>query len=192
MKMCDKYNTEYKYSGGISVKKIIAFLLILAAVLSFASCKVDSDEEYTPDVYQSNLAEAEAEASRQAAESVKAEEEKEEAIDEYMEKVGKTEKKTKIVVNIPFSHGRKYQVFEFNRKGEFKSRKIYFFYNTSDRYYAGIDTQDSMPGQKVIDKDKDMRMVVVRDDDYDGKNFDETYESLLSEGAVGRGYTIIE
>lgn len=197
-KICHNYIVNIKYSGGIPVKKITAVLLIIAAVLSLSACKINSagnDETsaYSPDVFQSQLAAEKEAASEREAELLKEEAEKEEKIENYIEdKIEKTKKKTRLVIEVKTSNGRKYQVFEYDKKGNFKVRKIYFFLDTMENYYSVADAEDGKPGQKVIDKDKDTKMVVVKDNDYDGTTFDEMYATYSREDVISRGYSIVE
>ena len=180
------------------MKKITAVLLILATVLSLSACKINSagnDETtvYSPYDFQSQLAAENAAASEKEAELLKEEAENEEKINNYVkDEIEKTKKKTRLVIEVKTSNGRKYQVFEYDKKGNFKVRKIYFFLDTMENFYSVADAEDGKPGQKVIDKDKDTKMVVVKDNDYGGTTFDEMYAAYLREEVMRLGYSIVE
>lgn len=180
------------------MKKIIAVLLVFAAVLSLAACKVESNnkakktEPYDPNEYQSNLAAAEAEQSRLVAEKAEAESEIQENIDEYIKEVGKTKKKTQLVIKLNSSLGKEYHKFEFNKKGEYKTQIKYIFYDTLENYNATLEIEKNKKDSKVIDKDMDMKMVVIKNDRFNGKPFDEMYEIYSREDVKALGYTIIE
>ena len=77
-------------------------------------------------------------------------------IDEYIAEVGKTKKKTQLVVECESSIGRKYMKFEFDKKGEYKTQIIYYFYDSLENYVANLEIQKNEDNVKVIDKDKDM------------------------------------
>lgn len=179
------------------MKKIIALMLVLAAMLSLAACKVnpsDSEtESYSPDAFRSQLDAAQAEQSEKAAQSVAAASEVQKEIDEYIAEVGKTEPKKKLVIEVvDWANGRKYYEFEFDKKGNFKSRIIYFFFDTLENYNATVEIEGDKEGRRVIDKDKDMKMVVVKDSDYDGSSFDEMYAAYSREDVKDLGYRIVE
>ena len=199
--MCHKYIYTLiitLISGGDSVKKIIALLLVFASLFTFAACKGEGGETTTTDPVGDAIDFAEAEASVRAEQSKEADERAseeaaiQEEIDEHIAKVGKTKKKTQIVVELKREWGREFHRYEFNRKGEYKTQMIYHFYDTSELYYAEVEAWKHRAQAKVTDKDKDMKMIVVKNDRFNGRPFDEMYELFKSEEVRDRGYTIIE
>lgn len=182
------------------MKKIIALLLVAASLLSLAACKVNGGEPETTvnpldaaNEFASRQAEVEAEYSRKAAEKAAEEAEVQQEIDEYIAKVGKTKKKTQLVIEtVNWSLGKKYQKFEFNKKGEFKSETKYVFYDSLENYFSNLEIEKNRKVARVVDKDKDMKMIVVNNPAYDGLPFDEMYKFYTSEDAKKLGYKVVE
>lgn len=181
------------------MKKIIALLLIAASILSLAACKVNggnatttADPKDAANEFASNQAAIEAEYSRKAAEKAAEESEIQQEIDEYIEEVGKTKKKTQLVIKSAWSLGKKYYKFEFNKKGEYKTQIQYVFYDSLDNYNANLEIEKNKKDVKILDKDKDLKMIVIRNDRFNGKSFDEMYELYSTEDVKNLGYTIIE
>ena len=179
------------------MKKIIALLLIAATLLSFAACKGDGGEVNTDPIenandFAANQAKLEAEYSKKAAEKAAEESEVQQEIDEYIKEVGKTKKKTQLVIELDWPLGRKYYKFEFNKKGEFKTQIKYIFYDKIENYNASLEIEKNKENTKILDKDKDMKMLVIRSDGFKGKSFDEMYATYSREDVKELGYTIVE
>ncbi|MBQ3044517.1 MAG: hypothetical protein IJO03_02485 [Clostridia bacterium] len=179
------------------MKKIIAMLLVFVSLFSLAACKgnggdVETDPVKAADDFAQNQAAVEAEQSKQAAEKAAEQSEIQVEIDEYIEKVGKTKKKTQLVVELKRTWGREFHKYEFNKKGEFKTQIKYMFYDTSENYFAELEAWKNRDKAKVIDKDKDMKMLVVRNGSYNGSSFDDMYKFYTMEEVAKQGYMIIE
>ncbi len=176
------------------MKKIIALLLVAVSIFSLAACKKEpnTDPVENANEFASNQAALEAEYSKQAAEKAEKESEIQQEIDEYVEKVGKTKKKTQLVVEVERPSGREFHKYEFSRKGEYKTQIKYMFLPDLENYFAVLEAEQNKKEVKVIDKDKDMRMVAVRNDRFNGVSFDEMYELYKSEDVKNLGYTVIE
>ena len=177
------------------MKKIIALLLVAVSLFAFASCKkepVNTDPVAGANEFASNQAAVEAEYSKQAAEKAEKESKIQQEIDEYVEKVGKTKKKTQLVVEVERPAGREFHKYEFSRKGEYKTQIKYMFLPDAEIYFAVLEAEQHKDEVKVIDKDKDMRMVAVKNDRFNGTSFDEMYELYKSEDVKNLGYTVIE
>lgn len=184
------------YIGGDSVKKITALLLIFAALFSFAACKVDTSPEQTetfsPNEFQSQLNAQQAERQSQIEASIQAQEEINEEIDEYIAKVGKTKKNKELVIKVDWALGRKYQKFVFDRKGNTDYRLDYFFFDSEDNYEATIQEAKDNENKKVVEKDKDMKMVVVKNSKIAESTFDRLYEAYGKQEVIDLGYSIVE
>lgn len=180
------------------MKKILAVLLAIASVATLAACDGKNGGETTepadPDVFQSEVAANDAELSNAIAESVEAELEAQEEIDEYIEKVGKTKKNSQLVLqrNVPEYLGREYWKFEFKKNGEYKTKIEYYFLDTKEQYNAKVQIAKDVDGLKVIEKDEDTRMVVIRNDKFNGRSYDKMYETYTTEAVAEKGYIIIE
>lgn len=179
------------------MKKIIALLLIAASILSFAACKGDEGEvntnpEEIANDFAENQAKVEAEYSKQAAEKAAEESKIQEEIDEYIEEVGKTKKKTQLVIEVASSLGREYIKYEYNKKGEYKTKKVYYFYDTLENYNACLEAEKNADDVKIIDKNKDTRMFVAEYKKFNGQSFDEMYEIYSKESIKDKGYKIVE
>ncbi len=181
------------------MKKIIAILLISASVLSLAACKGKNEgvvtEPADPNVFQSEINAAEAEQSKAIAESVNAELEVQDEIDEYIKKVGKTKKKTQLVIQCGVSEeifGKEYWKLEFKNNGEYKTKIEYYFLPTKEQYNAKVQIAKDIDGLKLVDKDPDTRMVVIRNDNFNGRSFDKMYATYTDEAMAELGYFVIE
>lgn len=180
------------------MKKIIAILLIAAAVVSLASCKVKSGngetEPYNHEEYLSNMAAAQEEQSRAAAEKAEKESKIQEEIDDYIKKVGKTKKKSQIVVqcNVPENLGKEYWKLEFKANGEYKTKLEYYFLPTLEQYNAKVQIAKDVDGLKLVEKDADTKMVVIRNDKFSGGPFDAVYKNFTDEAMKNAGYIVIE
>lgn len=182
------------------MKKIIALLLVAASLLSLAACKVNGGEPETTvnpmdaaNEFASRQAEVEAEYSRKAAEKAAEEAEVQQEIDAYITEIGKTKKNVQLVLEIvDWSLGRKYYKFEYDKKGEFKTQKEYYFYDNVDNYKLDLKNIKKASGIKVVDKNEDMKMLVIRDKNFKGKSFDEMYEIYSREEIKNLGYKIVE
>lgn len=172
-------------------------LLVFVSLFSLAACKgnggdVETDPVKAADDFAQNQAAVEAEQSKQAAEKAAEQSEIQVEIDEYIEKVGKTKKKTQLVVELERTWGREFHKYEFNRKGEYKTQIKYMFYDLSDNYFAELEAWGNREDTKIIDKDKDMKMLVVQNDRFNGVPFDEMYDFYSREDVAEKGYTLVE
>lgn len=178
------------------MKKIIALILAVTAILSLSACKPNKvggeTEPYDANEFQENMSKLEEAQSKKAAEKVEKASEVEEEIDEYIKKVGKSKPKTQIVVKLNYALGRKYLKFEFNKKGEFKSHIIYYFFDSYENYNAMYNSEKNRSDATVVDHDKDMKMVAVRLDEYMEQPYDKIYEAYSSEQVMDLGYSIVE
>ena len=179
------------------MKKIIAILLAMASVATLAACDGQKEKETDPadpEVYMSQQLAYEAEQSKALEEKLQEEIKAQEEIDEYVAKVGKTKKKSQIVIQcqVPDYIGREYWKLEFKGDGKFKSKTEYHFLATKEQYEAKIKIAKDTDGFKLVDKDEDMRMVVIRNDKFNGRSFDTMYGIYSNETTAGMGYTIIE
>lgn len=179
------------------MKKIIAILLAMASVATLAACNGNEEKETDPadpEVFMSQQLAAEAEQSRALEEKKQEEIKAQEEIDEYIKKVGKTKKKSQIVIKceVPDYMGREYWKFEFKGNGEYKSKTEYYFLATKEQYEAKIEIAKDTDGLKLVEKDENTRMVVIRNDKFNGRSFDTMYEMYANESMSGMGYTVIE
>ena len=151
-------------------------------------------EPADPDVFQSNVEAQNEEASKAIAESIAAESKIQEEIDEYVEKVGKTKKNDQLIIkcNVPEHMGREYWKFEFKADGTFKSKTVYYFLSTLEQYNAKVDIGKNDKNYKIVEKDKDMKMVALRSEKATGKSFDKMYKNYTDEGMREMGYIVIE
>lgn len=178
------------------MKKITALLLIFAALFSFAACKVDTSpdqtEPFAQDEFQSQLNAQQAERQSQIEASIQAQEEINEEIDEYIAKVGKTKKNKELVIKVDWVLGRKYQKFVFDKKGNTDYRLDYFFFDSEDNYEATIQEAKDNENKKVVEKDKDMKMVVVKETKIVESTFEELYDAYTRQEFIDLGYTVVE
>jgi hypothetical protein len=180
-----------------TVKKILAILLATASVLSFAACK-GKDEGVTdpadPNVFMSQQLAQEAEQSKALEEKNQAESKVQSEIDEYIEKVGKTKKNEQLVIKckVPEHIGREYWKFEFKANGEFKSKTVYYFLPTLEQYNAKVEIGKDDKNTKVVDKDKEMKMVAIKSENATGKSFDKMYKNYTDQKMKDMGYIVIE
>lgn len=179
------------------MKKILAILLVIASVLSFAACKgKDSGvtEPADPEAFLSNVEAQNKEASKAAAESIAAESERQEEIDDYIKKIGKTKKNDQLVIQckVPEHIGREYWKYEFDANGKFKSKIVYYFLPTLEQYNAKIDIGKNDKNYKIVDKDKEMKMVAMESKNATGKSFDKMYKNYIAEGMKDMGYIVVE
>ncbi|MBQ2846704.1 MAG: hypothetical protein IJE74_00410 [Clostridia bacterium] len=167
------------------MKKIISILVALSAVLSLVSCSVDSGKTTAE-----KLSEAEVERSRLVEESIQAEVERSEKINEKVDKLGKTEKGKRLVIEIPYAHGEEYRVFEMDRNEECKQVITYFFYSDMETFEVNREKDDD----DRFDVDKKLKMVAFKRDyesEYN-RTFDELYEVYTSDYAKEQKYVVIE
>lgn len=169
------------------MKKLIALIAVLATVLSLSSCKIS--KELTPEEKQSKYA---AEESKRVAASLKAENDYIDGVHEYSDgEIGKTVKGKKLVIKAESSLGYKYNVFEFNKKGQMTKRLSYEFYDTIENYEVQAEIKEDRK-RKLIDTDDKARMVVYKYNDVWEQTFDEIYEAYKNPDVNSLGYTIVE
>lgn len=179
------------------MKKIISILLILAALVSFAACKVQPAEpkETDPvnyDEFQSQMNAYESERQSQIEASIQAQAEVEKEIDKYISKVGKTKKNKELVMEISNYLGREYQKYIFDKKGNTDYRLDYLFFDSYENYEATLQEAKDNKNKKVVEKDEDMKLVVVKRTNIVEATFEELYTSFSSEDFKNLGYTVIE
>lgn len=178
------------------MKKIISFLLIIAALLSFAACKVEPTTQVTdpvsPEDFQAQVEAQQAERQSEIEASIQAQEEIQKEIDEYIAKVGKTKKNKELVMELKFPLGRKFQKYVFDRKGNTDYRLDYFFFDSAENYEATVQEAKDDKNSSVVEKDKDMKMVVVKETKIVESTFKELYESFSRQEFIDLGYTVIE
>ena len=181
----------------IPVKKIVSLLLAVAAVASLSACKVKTEtpQETDPvnyDEFQAQVDAYESEVQAQVEASIQAQEEINEEIDKYIAKVGKTKKNKELVMERGTPTGREFQKYVFDKKGNTDYRLDYFFFDTKDNYEATIQEAKDNKNKKVVEKDADMKLVVVKRTNIVEGTFDELYESFSSDAFKDLGYTVIE
>ncbi len=185
-----------KHTGGDSVKKIIALLLAFAAVISLAACKVDTapeeTEPFSPDDFQAQVSAQESVRQSRVEASIQAQAEINREIDEYIAKVGKTKKNKELVLELEYPLGRRYQKYVFDKKKNVDYRLDYYFFDSEDNYEATISSTKSDKNRKVVEKDKDLKMVVVKYTDPSPSTFDELYETYSKPEVIDLGYLIVE
>ena len=179
------------------MKKIISILLILATLVSFAACKVKPSEpkETDPvnyDDFQNQVNAYESEYQSQIEASLQAQEELEKEIDKYIAKVGKTKKNKELVMELERPVGREFQKYVFDKKGNTDYRLDYLFFDSKDNYEATLQEAKDNDHKKVVEKDKDMKLVVVKRTNIVEGTFDKLYESFSSDAFKDLGYTVIE
>lgn len=179
------------------MKKIISLLLILAAVVSLAACKVKPAEPQETDPvnyeeFQEQLNVYESERQSQIEASIQAQEELDKEIDKYIAKVGKTKKNKELVMELECSVGREFQKYVFDKKGNTDYRLDYLFFDSKDNYEATLQEAKDNDNKKVVEKDKDMKLVVVKRTNIVEGTFAELYESFGSDAFKELGYTVIE
>ena len=87
------------------MKKIISLVLVFATLFMFAACKGNSGkpketDPYSPEEFQSGIAHQQSIAASIAAEAEEAESERQEEVDKYIAKIGKTKKNSQLVVEM--------------------------------------------------------------------------------------------
>lgn len=169
------------------MKKIIAVFAVFATLLSLVACK--PKRELTAIEVQQSL---NAEQSKRVEESLQVERDYLEGIDEQVDdKVGKTKKKTRLVVKATSMTGTEYMVFECKKDGTFKKKIGYLFYDDIENYKT-LMKNGGGTSRKIIDNDEKARMIVFSYDEEIESNFDELYKLYSSELSAEKGYTVIE
>lgn len=171
------------------MKKLIAIISVLAAVLSFASCSVKNDKTAAE-----IISEQDAEYSRIAESLSQAEIERSEKVVKNIDDLGKTEKNKQLVVKVAYPNGEHYQVFIMNRKGICQKVRDYYFYETAEMFEIGNEKQKEDTDRKKIESDKEARMLAFESDyDLEERNtFDQLYELYKNEDSKIQGYEVIE
>ena len=180
------------------MKKIISVILAAAALLTLAACKVKPSENsetepYRPEEFQAQVSQLQAERASEEAEKQKEQEKLDAEIEDYIsEEVGKTKKDKELVVKVSMSRGVQYQKYVYNKKGEVDYRLSYFFYDELQDYNSRIDVAKENERCKIVKKDKDMLMVVVKYTEIASTPFDELYNSCKRPEVIEMGYQVIE
>lgn len=169
------------------MKKLIALIAVFATVLSFSACKLNKD--LTPEEKQSKYV---AERSEKEAASIQAENDYIDGVHDYSEnEIGKTQKGKKLVVKCDSPLGYKYNVFEFNKKGKMTARLCYEFYDSIENFEVQSNIKDARK-YKIVDTDKEARMVVIKYNEVWEQSFDEIYNTYAKPEIQDLGYTIVE
>ena len=166
------------------MKKIIALLAATATLLSLAACSFN--KELTPE----EIAERE---SKAVAESIKAEEYYNDGHEKTVDKLGKTIKGKRLVVQDPDRNGYEYNVYEFDKNQVLKKRLRYVFYGTPTEFEQ-ILANEKKNGADIEDVDKKSRLIVynVKFEEDPGWTYDYLYALNSNEGAKAIGTKIIE
>lgn len=167
------------------MKKILAVIAAVAAVLSLASCKVQNNKT-TAEL----VSEAEIEQSMLVESSIQAETQREEKIIENVGDIGKSKKKEQLVLKRGDDH---YQVFVMNKKNICTKVLDYYFFESVEAY--NIKVNDKSKGrQKLVDKDPESRMLVYESDyDIEERNtYDQIYEFFSDPAYAEVGIVIVE
>lgn len=168
------------------MKKILAVIAVFLVLFSLASCKAVKPQLTDEEVRESLSAEA----SKKVEESIKAQKEYNAGVEAAIEEIGKTVKGEKLVVKVPTVRGIEYAVFHFDKKELVKYRVSYYFFEQMDHYEDKIDVVDK--DEKLIDKDKSLKMAVIKDTEVNELTFDQYYEYYTYEKVVSQGYEVIE
>ena len=179
------------------MKKILSVILAAAAVLSLAACKVkpsqnEETEPYSPDDFQAEMDRLQAERESEYAELLKEQEEINEEIDEYVSKIGKTKKNKELVIEFPYSVGKRYRKFVYNKKGEIDHSIDYYFFDGEEHYKRMLESAENEKHRKVIDKDKKLNMLAIKFDDMDSAPFEDLYDYYSRQDVIEDGYRVIE
>lgn len=166
-------------------------MLVFATLFMFAACKGNSGkpketDPYSPEEFQSGIAHQQSIAASIAAEAEEAESERQEEVDKYVAKIGKTKKNSQLVVEmeVPDFIGREYWKFVFDKKGILKYKLTYNFYATEENYRAMVDAAKGHPSSKLYEKDDDMRMVVTKSTDFAELDYEEMYKRFINNGTI--------
>ncbi len=170
------------------MKKLIALISVLATLISLSACKMN--KELTPEEKMSQYA---AEESKMVAESIKAENDYIDGVNEYSDnEIGKTVKGKRIVVRCESAFGYKYLVFIFNKKGEMTKRSSYEFYDNIDNYEVQKEIKKPYGSKKLVDTDDKARMVVYEYEEMWAQTYDEVYANYKNSEINDLGYTLVE
>lgn len=168
------------------MKRIIAIISAVAALCSLASCAVTSN--MTPEEQLSYHHAKEQEAIE---ESMRIEEEIVEEIERVTDKIGKTEKNKKIVLEKYTETVTTKRVLYMDRKGKCEYSMTYEFYKTKDDYEFYLNAGDCGK-YKLVDHDDKNRLLVYKNVEFlsVGQDFDVLYEG--HKGATLNGFTLVE
>lgn len=161
------------------MKKILALLAAFATLVSLSACKMN--RELTPE----EIAEKE---SKAVAQSIKAEEDYQAGHEKTVDKLGKTEKGKRIVVQDPDNNGHEYWVYEFDKDEMLKNKYRYLFYDDLvdyEKYLKNFKDNDV----DIVDADKKSRLIIY--EIHLGENPQYTYDYFYKILSLGKG-TIIE
>lgn len=171
------------------MKKLIAIISVLAALVSFASCSVKNEK-----TAEELISEQDAEYSQLIESLTQAEIERSEKMVKNIDDIGKTEKNDQIVVKVAAANGEHYQVFLFNRKGICQKVRDYYFYDSIEMFEISNEKQKETTRKKKIDADKEARMIVFESEyDIEERNqFDQILELYKNEDSKAQGFEVIE
>lgn len=167
------------------IKKILAILAALATVFSLASCSVKNDK-----TTEELVSEQEAEYEQLIESMTQAEIERSEKINKSVNKFGKTEKGKRIVVELPYAHGKEYRVFEMDKNQECKYTINYYFFDNNEIFELNKKSKD----KTKYDVDNETKMVAYKSE-YESsmyRTYDELYDFYTSDAAIQNNYIVIE
>lgn len=169
------------------MKKLIALIAVLAAVVSLSACKTIN---MTP---EEKLSKYVAEESERIAASIQAENDYIDGVNQHSEDtIGKTIKGKRLVIKKDnFSLGYEYRVYEFDKKGVFSKHYLYKFYDKLETYEGQLEIGGDK-SKKIIDKDPKARMIVYEIKEDLSYTFDDIYNIYSSPEKIERGHVIIE
>ena len=137
------------------MKRIIAVLLVLASILSFAACK-----ELTPEEKMSSVAARESElAVERSSKEAAIEDGKKDILDE----IGKTKKNKQVVAIREQENVTEYLVVLFDKNGFAEILYKYKFYSP-DFYRIHKDQKDFGGQDTLVKRDDDLRMLKFKGD----------------------------
>lgn len=160
------------------MKKLIAALLIFAAVVSLASCSVRQKDL----TYEERKASLEARESERAAESLKVESEIVEEMNNVEKEIGKTVDGKRIVIKGEYNDRTEYTVLEFDKKKNLDHTMIYMFFKEAANYESVKQIGDR-GDDKLSKSDDEKRMLVFKNSKTDGSSYDDWYKTYEIRGA---------
>lgn len=166
------------------MKKILALLAAFATLVSLSACKMN--RELTPE----EIAEKE---SKAVAQSIKAEEDYQAGHEKTVDKLGKTEKGKRLVVQEPEYNGYQYNVYEFDRKEILKKRYRYMFFDNPEEYSKKLENMKANK-QDIVEANEGSRLIIYEIPCEKDPNvtFDVVYDFYTTEGAKAAGSVVIE
>ena len=169
------------------MKKLIALITLLATVLSLSACKLNKD--LSPEEKMSKYA---AEESKKVAESLQAENDYIDGVNEYSKnEIGKTIKGKKLVIKVGNPLGYEYDVYLFDKKGKATEFLSYEFFDSIENFEVQSEMKTFLK-KKIVNTDKEARLIIYKHLETPVETFDELYHAFSSDFAKDHGYTLIE